>query len=284
MKIHFIGIGGIGISALAQYFFRKGNAVQGSDLVESEVTKFLRHKGIKIFLNQRKSNITKDIDEVIYSPAVKDTNPEIKQAKKLGIKCSTYPEALGILTRNYFTIAVCGTHGKSTTTAMISLILIKAGFDPTVIVGTKLKNFLNSGDKKYFPEGTNFRMGHSKYLVIEADEYAASFLNYWPKIIVLTNIEEDHLDYYHNLNNLLGSFKKFVSHLSKDGILVENGNDKNIGRILKRKIRCPIFNFRLLDNKYKSRIAKILKVSGDYNVLNALAALQVAKLLKGLVG
>jgi len=280
MKIHFIGIGGIGISALAQYFFQKGETIQGSDLVESEVTKFLRYKGIKVFLNQKASHISKDIDEVIYSPAVRDTNPEIKKARKLGIRCYSYPEALGVLTKSYFTIAICGTHGKSTTTAMIGLILTKGGLDPTVILGTKLKEFLSPRDRKYFSEGTNFRMGHSKYLVIEADEYAASFLNYWPKIIVLTNIEEDHLDYYKNLSNLINSFARFVSHLPPDGVLVENGDNKNVKKILRKKGHFLTKNFQLLRPRYKSKTSKLLKIPGDYNVSNALAALEVAKLLK----
>ena len=280
MKIHFIGIGGIGVSALAQYFLHKGDIVQGSDLVDSEVTRFLRYKGVRIFLGQSKSHITKDIDEVIYSPAVNNSNQELKEARRLKIKCFSYPEALGALTRRYFTIAVCGTHGKSTTTAMIALILKKGGLDPTVVVGTKLKEFLNPRDKKYFPEGTNFRMGLSKYLVIEADEYDASFLNYWPKIIVLTNIEKDHLDYYHSLGNLLNSFKKFIFHLSPDGVLVENGRDKNIQTILKQENPFSIVDFRSLEKRYRSHLAKILRISGDYNITNALASLEVAKLLK----
>ena len=280
MKIHFIGIGGIGISALAQYFINKGDEVQGSDLVSSEVTKFLEYEGAKIFLGQKGSNITEDLDEIIYSPAVKEDNPEIKKAKRLKIKCLSYPQALGALTRSYFTIAVCGTHGKSTTTAMIASILIKGGLDPTVVVGTKLKEFLTPQSKKYFPEGTNFRMGHSKYLVIEADEYAASFLNYWPKVIVLTNIEKDHLDYYHNLPNLLSAFRRFVSHLPRDGVLIENGRDHNIQMILKGKKTFSVIDFRSLEKQYKPRLAKILKIPGNYNVVNALATLEVGKLLK----
>lgn len=280
MKIHFIGIGGIGISTLAQYFFRKHYIVQGSDLAKSEVTNFLQHKGIKIFFHQNGSHITKDIDEIIYSPAVRRDNPEMKKARKLGIPCFSYPEALGALTKKYFTIAICGTHGKSTTTAMIASILVKARLDPTVVVGTKIKEFLSPRERKYFPEGTNFRMGHSKYLVIEADEYAASFLNYWPKIIVLTNIEEDHLDYYHDLRNLLNSFQKFIFHLSPKGVLVINGRDKNIKKILKKKHDFRVLDFFALEREYWSKLSQILKIPGDYNISNALAALKVSKLLK----
>lgn len=161
MKIHLIGIGGIGVSALAQYYLSKGHEVSGSDLVASEITDFLKEKGIKIIIGNKAENIKKDFDLVVHSPAVKSDNPEYKKAKELGIKTQSYPEALGELTKEFYTIAVAGAHGKSTTTAMLALVLTKAGFDPTVIVGTKLKEF---GD-------LNFRAGKSKFLVIEACEY-----------------------------------------------------------------------------------------------------------------
>jgi UDP-N-acetylmuramate--alanine ligase len=187
LKVHFIGIGGIGVSALARYYLEKGAEVSGSDLVSSEITNALKEKGAKIFIGPHDCSRLK-LEQpglVIYSPAIKEDNPELKWAKKKGIKCQSYPQALGELTKKYFTIAVCGSHGKSTVAAMIGLILTKAKLNPTVILGTKLKEF---GD-------SNFRMGKSKYLVIEADEYKKSFLNYWPKIIVLTTLEPDHLDY-----------------------------------------------------------------------------------------
>ncbi|MEK9134782.1 MAG: Mur ligase domain-containing protein, partial [Patescibacteria group bacterium] len=210
MKIHFLGIGGIGVSALAQYYLAKGHEVSGSDLASSEITQALEKLGAKIFIGQEDiKNISKNFDLVIYSPAV--------TVRRQTSNILSYPEALGELTKNHFTIAVSGTHGKSTTTAMVSLILIKAGFDPTVIIGTKLKEF---GD-------SNFRAGKSKYLIIEADEHMASFLNYWPKIIAITNIEADHLDYYKNLRNIKTAFNKFIGHLPKDGILI---NEKSINK------------------------------------------------------
>ena len=254
MKVHFIGIGGIGTSALAQYYLAKGHDVSGSDLVSSEITDFLEEKGAKLL-----KQIPKDVELVIYSPAVEP--PKIKRAKLF-----SYPQALGQLTKKYFTIAVSGTHGKSTTCAMISLILEKAGFDPTVIIGTKLKEFGNS----------NFRKGKSKYLVIEADEWQASFLNYWPKIIVLTNIEREHLDYYKDLRHILRTYREYVGHLSKDGILVANGEDKNINKIFNK------FSIKKFSKKQKEakELRKILKVPGEHNVYNALAALTVARELK----
>jgi len=241
LKVHFIGIGGIGVSALAQYYLAQGHEVSGSDLVSSEITQALKRGGAKISIG--KNIIPKDVNLIIHSPAVKIENWKLK------IPILSYPEALGQLTKEYFTIAVTGTHGKTTTCAMLALILIKAGLDPTVIIGTKLKEFNN----------TNFRMGKSKYLLIEADEHFASFLEYWPKIIAITNIEADHLDFYKNLRNIKTAFKKFIGHLPKDGILITD---------------------RSIDKKNFSRVKKILKVPGDHNAYDASVALAVARALK----
>lgn len=273
MKIHFIGIGGIGVSALAQYYLAKSYRVTGSDLVSSEITDFLKKKGAKLLIGKHKEkNLPKDVDLVIYSPAVQKDNPELLEARKLQVtsyrlQVMSYPRALGELTKKYFTIAICGTHGKSTTCAMIALILMKAGFDPTVIVGTKLKEFGQ----------TNFRIGKSRYLVIEADEWQASFLNYWPKIIVLTNIEREHLDYYKNLNHILKTYREFIGHLPKDGVLVANKNDNNIQRVLKSKSQTKFYSLHQNNSK---KLRKILKVPGEHNIHNALAALNAARVLK----
>ena len=242
MKIHFLGIGGMGVSALAQYYLAKGHQVSGSDLAPSETTEDLKKKGARILIGRENiKDISKKFDLVVYSLAI-----SVKHSMSNTL---SYPEALGGLTKNYFTIAVTGTHGKSTTTAMLALILIKAGFDPTVILGTKLKEFQN----------TNFRAGKSKYLLIEADEHFASFLNYWPKVIAITNIEADHLDYYKNLKNIKAAFKRFVGHLPKDGILITEKSE---------------------NQKDFLRIKKILQVPGDHNVQNALLALNTARALK----
>jgi UDP-N-acetylmuramate--alanine ligase len=200
MKIHLIGIGGIGVSALAQYYLSKGHKVSGSDLVASEITDFLKKKGIKIFIGNFAKNIKKDFDLVIYSPAVKQDNQELKKAKQFKIKTQSYPEALGDLTKEYYTIAVAGAHGKSTTASMIALALTKAGLNPTVIVGTKIKEF----------GGSNFRFGESKLLVIEACEYDSSFLYYLPDIIVITNVDKEHLDYFKTFSNVKKAFKNFI--------------------------------------------------------------------------
>lgn len=251
MNIHFIGIGGIGVSALAQYYFEKKHKVSGSDLVNSEIIQELKKKGIKIFIGKhKKENLLTDTNLVIYSPAVQGDNPELKEAKKRKIKTFSYPEALGELTKQHFTIAITGTHGKSTTTAMTGLLLIKAGLDPTVIVGTKLKEFNNG----------NYRAGKSQYLVIEACEHEESFLNYSPDIAVITNIEADHLDFYKTLNRVKRGFAKFAKKLKNGGILITEREYKS--------------------KKDFEKLKKILKVPGEHNINNALAALAVARALK----
>ena len=269
MNIHFIGIGGIGVSALAKYYLAKKWEVSGCDLVSSEITDQLKKMGAKVRIGPPKANcIPKRTEKIIYSPAVPMTNIEIRNPC---LKLS-YPEALGELTKTHYTIAVSGTHGKSTTTAMIGLLLTKAGLDPTVIVGTKLKEF----------DDSNCRVGKSKYLVIEADEHFASFLNYWPKMIVLTTVEADHLDYWKNLQNLLRGFQKYISHVPQDGHLVANKDDQNIRKIL--GIKSSAFptvvenvEFFSQTQKEAALLRKILKIPGEHNVSNALAGLTVAR-------
>lgn len=270
MKIHFIGVGGIGISALARYYLENGHKITGSDLCSSEITKALAKSGAKIAITENSKILSYKPDLVIYSPAVPKTNLELKSARENKIKCLSYPQALGELTKEYHTIAISGTHGKSTTCAMLSLILIKAKLNPTVIIGTKLWEFNNS----------NFYLGGNKYLVIEADEHFASFLNYWPKTIVLTNIDADHLDFYKNLNNIIKTFKKYTAHLPKDGVLVWNKDDKNSWRI---KSQCKKLEFKAKSFSLKQReakkIKKLLKIPGDHMVADALAALTAARSL-----
>lgn len=279
MKVYFIGIGGIGVSALAQYYLAKGHKVTGSDLGSSEITDQLRKKGVKIKIGPHKrENLPREVDLLIYSPAVQSKNPELLKARARKIKIESYPQNLGFLTKQYFTISVSGTHGKSTTTAMVALILIKAGLDPTVILGTKLKEL----------DDSNYRVGNSRYLVIEADEWGAAFLNYWPNIIVLTNIEREHLDFYKNLNHILKTYRNYISHLSKDGILIANRNDKNIRKLF-RRLKSPNTKsstmvedriyFSFGQKREVKRLKGILKIPGEHNVSNALAALALARSL-----
>lgn len=296
MKIHFIGIGGIGVSALATYYLAKGHEVSGSDLTESEITKALAQKGARIAIGpHREENVPWDAHMVIYSPAIQQENPEREEAERIRDRASeesrvdlssqkeaqfsvlSYPQALGELTKEHYTIAVSGTHGKSTTTSMIGLILEKAGLDPTVIVGTKVKEFSP-------PAGGNCRVGNRGYLhkgkpllVIEADEHFASFLNYSPDIIVLTTIEADHLDYYKNIENILRSFQTYISKLPQDGIVVANKDDKNVVRVVASSKRLIQYYASKWDAAQELR--KILRVPGEYNVSNAHAALTTARAL-----
>ena len=270
-KIYFIGIGGIGVSALARFYLKRGDKVFGSDLVSSEITEKLKKEGAKIYINSQNGKyLSSNFDLVIYSPAIFKDHLELKKAKKLSLKTLSYPQALGQIIKNYFSIAVAGTHGKSTTTALISLILIKAGFDPNVIIGAKLKEF---GD-------SNCRVSNSNYFVFEADEWRSSFLNYFPKIIILTNIEKEHLDCYRNLNEILRTFKNFVNHLPKDGWLIVNRDDKNLKKFIKIfKKKTNVLSFSLKQKEAKV-LKKVLKIPGDFNVSNALAALTLARILK----
>ena len=270
-KIYFIGIGGIGVSALARFYLKRGDKVFGSDLVSSEITEKLKKEGAKIYINSQNGKyLSSNFDLVIYSPAIFKDHLELKKAKKLSLKTLSYPQALGQIIKNYFSIAVAGTHGKSTTTALISLILIKAGFDPNVIIGAKLKEF---GD-------SNCRVSNSNYFVFEADEWRSSFLNYFPKIIILTNIEKEHLDCYRNLREILRTFKRFVGHLPKDGWLIVNRDDKNLKKFIKIfKKKTNVLSFSLKQKEAKV-LKKVLKIPGDFNVSNALAALTLARILK----
>ena len=267
--IHFIGIGGIGVSALAKYYLQKGWGVSGSDLAATEITEQMEDLGATIHIGKPKASlITKNIQKVVFSPAVQKNHPERIAVRKNKIKEYSYPEALGELTKEHFTIAVSGTHGTSTTSSMLGLLLTKAGLDPTVIIGTKLKEFGNS----------NCRVGKSKYLVIEADEHFASFLNYHPQIIILTTLEADHLDFYKTLSNIKKTFRKYVELLPKDGVVVANKEEENIQNILKG------FTKKIVWYSTKEQDVKKLKSSlwipGKHNLQNALAVLKVARLLK----
>ncbi len=264
MKIHFIGIGGIGISGIACIYKQKNWSVFGSDETQSEITDCLKEMGIKVFIGHKASNLPVDTDLVIYSEAVPKTNPELLQAKKLKIKCFSGAQALAYLAKDYFLIAISGMHGKSTTASMIAQILIKAKLDPTFIIGTK----------------PGWRLGKSKYLIIEADDYRAKFLNYYPDILVLTNIEEEHMDYFQNLNHIFEVFLKYVGQVK--GYVIGNKDNSNVVKVLEKckvqSAKCKVILYSL-KNKTAVELKKILKVPGEHNVSNALAALNVARSL-----
>lgn len=264
MKIHLIGVGGIGVSALARYYLERGYEVSGSDVSLSVVTDRLERDGVEVFEGHRENNLDSETDLVIHTVAVPDDNPELVKAGGLGIRTLTYPQALGVVTKDKKSIAVCGAHGKGTTTAFLSLALIEAGLDPTVIVGTNLKEF---GD-------SNLRVGDSELFVLEAGEYRKAFLNYWPQAILLTNIDREHLDCYEDLNDIMDTFQEFIERLPENGILVANKDDSNVVRLLDRIERGAI--------EYSIEEAHILKnlsLPGEHNLSNALGAFKMAMAL-----
>jgi len=214
-RIHLIGIGGIGISALAKLLLHQGKQLTGSDVHLSSITDDLVRRGIQVWQGHDPSAVSDAIDLVIYSPAVQETDPEYVSARKLGIPLLSYAQALGELSKQYSTIVVTGTHGKSTTTSMLGLILEAAGYDPTVIVGSIVPSFAQG----------NLRVGGGRFLVVEGCEHQANMLQLHPEMIVLTSIEADHLDYYKTLANVREAFQTFVNRLSGKGLVVMNADD-----------------------------------------------------------
>jgi len=283
-KVYLSGIGGIGVSALARYFLDLGKQVHGSDAAASEITKDLESKGVVINYSQIDENISDDIDLFIYSSAVPESNPERQKVKELDIKELSYNEFLGWLSKQYKTIAVSGTNGKTTTTAMISEVLINADLDPNVIIGSNSPS-LNG----------NYRKGKD-WFVLEACEYKEHFLNLLPKIIVLTNIEEDHLDYFRDLNHIIQTFQKFINKLTNpDNILVINADDDNSKQLIlsdcekitygfKEDADVTATNLRIENSKQKFSVKFNgndlgefeLKIPGEFNVSNALATIALA--------
>jgi UDP-N-acetylmuramate--alanine ligase len=213
-NIHCIGIGGIGLSALAKFLSAQGKKVTGSDIKETEITAGLAEYGIAVTYGQV-GPIPQGTDFIIYSEAAPFENPERTTARERGLPEMSYAEALGAVSRDKRTIAVSGTNGKSTTTAMLGLILEAAGLDPTVIVGSRVPGF---------PLG-NLRIGEGEWMVVEADDYHAHMLHLRPEMIVLTNIEEEHLDYFGDLGHIVRVFQSFVDSLPAEGKLIVNADD-----------------------------------------------------------
>ena len=264
-KIHFVGIGGIGVSSLARYYLAKGARLSGSDLVESDLVRELTAEGVIMRIGHHSDNLLRDVARVIYSAAAKEDNPELKEARRRGLPCMTYAEALGELTKQYITIGVSGAHGKSTTTALLSLMLVHVGLDPTVIIGTRLAEF----------GGKNVRVGKSRYLVIEADEWNKSFFHYAPQIAVITNVDAEHLDTYKNLAGVIKAFNKYITGLPKEATVVINAQDKNTMAAVKGCKRTLVkFN-----EKNKRTPKWSLEVAGQFNQLNAEAAYRAAAVL-----
>ncbi len=266
--IHFVGIGGIGVSALVRYYLAMGAGVSGSDLAASELTDELSRLGIAIKIgSHKKSNVPKDATRVICTPATPQDNVELKEARQRGLPIQTYPEALGELTKTYETITISGSHGKSTTTALVSLALEEGYFDPTVIIGVKLREF----------GGSNFRRGRGPYLVIEADEWNRSFLNYSPEHAVVTNIDREHMDTYTTLEELEETFAEYLAKVPPSGVIVANADDPTLAKVA-RTFGEKVKWYSLRDPE--ARLVKpVLKIPGEHNLSNALAAFRLARAL-----
>ena len=214
VHVHFIGIGGISMSGLAEILLSENFTVSGSDSKESALTKHLVSLGATVFYGQRASNIPQQTDLIVYTAAIREDNPEFCGAKERGIPMLTRAQLLGQLMKNYkIPIAVSGTHGKTTTTSMVSEILLTADADPTLSIGGILKTI-----------GGNLRIGKSDYFVTEACEYTNSYLEFFPKISLILNIEEDHMDFFKDIHDIRNSFARFAALLPADGTLIINGD------------------------------------------------------------
>ena len=266
-NVHFIGIGGIGVSAVARMMVFAGKNVTGQDMQGGEIVDELKKIGIKIEIGQSYEKIPLDTDLVIYTVAIETYDKPLFEKLKLEEKfpIRSYPEMLGLISKDKYTIAVCGTHGKTTTTGMIAEIFRDGDLDPTVIVGSLLKD--KDGSR------TNFIGGGSDYFVTEACEYRRSFLKINPNILVITNIDEDHLDYYKDIEDIKDAFHSMAMKVPSDGYIVCNINDKNISDVIKG-VNALVVNWGdYFDSNLK------LKVPGIHNKKNAAAAVTVATIL-----
>jgi UDP-N-acetylmuramate--alanine ligase len=261
-NVHFIGIGGIGVSAIARMMILDGKNVSGSDTKDSGITDELSLLGATIFMGQSNDNIKENVDLVVYTVAVLEDNPEFISAKERGIKCLSYPEVLGLISKNKKTIAVSGTHGKTTTTAMIARIFIDSGKEPTVVVGSKL---LEGSDNLR----SNFVAGEGEYFIVEACEYRRSFLNIHPTIGVITNIDNDHLDYYKDLEDIQSAFRSFAELIPKEGVLICDRSDERLKSVIEG-LTCTIIDYM---DFYDENIE--ISVSGEHNRKNAAVAIAV---------
>lgn len=283
-KIHFVGIGGIGMSGIAELMHNLEYAVSGSDMAESRLTRRLQDLGIRVQLGHRAENVG-DAEVVVYSSAVPPTNPELEEARKRRIPVIPRAEMLNELMRLKTGIAVSGTHGKTTTTSMIAEILAEAELDPTYVIGGKL-NSINS----------NARLGKGEYLVFEACEAFGSFLYFSPIILVLLNIDSDHLEYYETMDALRSAFLSFLNKLPFYGLAIVNHDDPNNNIILEKANKRYVTYGLEKESKYMARDIRFsnwtssftltregkevgqveLNLPGIHNVSNAVAAAAVA--------
>ena len=288
--IYFIGIGGISMSGIAELLLNKGFKVSGSDMNESPITNTLKELGVEVFIGQSADNVPLDADYVVYTAAIKQDNPELIAAKKLNLKLVSRAEFLGLIMKSYDEcLCVAGTHGKTTTTGMISEIALAASKDPTISIGGMLPSI-----------GGNFKAGSDALFISEACEYTNSFLSFFPTVGVILNIEADHLDFFSGIEDIRDSFHKFAALIPENGTLVING-DMDCLPLICRDIPARIVTFGqdskndyFIDNvKFDTQARTTfslhkkggetevltLSVPGLHNALNAAAAYAVAEVL-----
>ena len=284
-RVHMVGVGGSGMQALAGLLLRHGAHVSGSDVQPSDTLDRLADAGATIHVGHAAGHVPEIVDHAVASAAVPMTNPELVAARARGASVLTYAQMLGALMRLRTGIAVAGTHGKSTTTAMTAYVLAKAGLDPSFVVGAVVDQL-----------GGASRAGEGEYFVAEACEYERSFLNLTPRYGVILNIEEDHLDYYHDMDDIVNAFAAFAIGTTLDGVVIANGDDPMVARAI-RDVDRPIETFgsstectwqatdlRLRDGRYAFDVNRKgrrvfeshLGLAGMHNVHNALAAAAVA--------
>lgn len=288
IAVHFIGIGGISMSGIAELFLDKGFRVSGSDLHESAVTKRLESLGIKVYYSQVAENITPEIGLVVYTAAIHEDNPEFMRVKELGIPMLDRADCLGQIMSHYKNaVAVAGTHGKTTTTSMLSYVYLAADLDPTISVGGILSGIHG-----------NIRLGRSENFIMEACEYANSFLSFTPTTAIVLNVEAEHLDFFGTLENERHSFTKFIDLLPENGLLVINNEIADLNALIQNKnIRIVQYGLRPVGGKAPDYTAANitynelgyahyelivrgenkglieLSVTGEHNVLNSLAVI-----------
>ncbi len=258
------------MSALARFFAAEGWRIEGSDLSLTPLLKELKKERMRIHLGHKASRIRRKLGMVIYNNAIPRDNPEWKRARRLMLPCYSYPQAVGEITKRLTTIAVAGSHGKSTTTALLGLMLAAGRQDPTVLVGTKVKEFGNK----------NFRRGKKKFFVFEADEFKRAFLEYHPYAAVVTNIDREHLDVYKNLDGVKEAFLKFLANADPRGFLVLNKDNEALFS-LKEKIQHKKIYWVSAQSSSKDveAVKNHIRIPGAHNLSNALLALKAATAL-----
>lgn len=282
-KVHFIGIGGISMSGLAEILLKNGYTVSGSDMKDSKLLKNLRTKGAEVYIGQCADNI-KNVDLAVYTAAISQDNPELQRCVELGLHMMDRAEFLGaIMLGHKYNVAVSGTHGKTTTTSMMAHIVLEEDVDPTILVGGEL-DVING----------NVLAGNSEYFITEACEYKASFLKFHPHVGIILNIDADHLDFYRDINHIKDTFNEFIDIIPEEGFLVCNNDDENVRDVLKNTHKCNIMTYGIKSGEYTAKnisynslgcgsydlykgkemlFAINLNVPGEHNVLNSLSAI-----------